>query len=104
MKFLRLYITAVVSIFLFSCASNQTTRDISAYEVPVNDFSRTVELLIANEDFLETEISIAQYVKENQLDYLNGSIEGQIVTSVGATNTDESIISDGKQDNLVIKV
>ena len=56
MKFLRLHITALVSIFLFSCASNQTTRDISAYEVPVNDFSRTVELLIANEDFLETEI------------------------------------------------
>ena len=36
--------------------ANQNTRDASLYAVPVNDFSRTVELLIANEEFLEEEI------------------------------------------------
>ena len=43
-------------ISLISCSSNQSSRDISNYEVPVENFSKTVELLIANENFLEEEI------------------------------------------------
>lgn len=39
-----------------SCASNQSSRDISNYSVPVDNFSKTVELLVANEAFLEDEI------------------------------------------------
>jgi len=41
---------------LISCSSNQSSRDISNYDVPVENFSKTVELLIANENFLEEEI------------------------------------------------
>ena len=43
-------------ISLISCSANQSSRDISNYEVPVENFSKTVELLIANENFLEEEI------------------------------------------------
>ncbi len=43
-------------ISLISCSSNQSSRDISNYDVPVENFSKTVELLIANENFLEEEI------------------------------------------------
>lgn len=56
MNLLKLNIVIVISIFLYSCVANQNTRDASLYAVPVNDFSRTVELLIANEEFLEAEI------------------------------------------------
>lgn len=41
---------------IISCASNQNNRDISNYVVPVNDFSKTVELLISDKNFLEDEI------------------------------------------------
>ncbi len=48
---------ALLSIFsIISCASNQNNRDISNYVVPVNDFSKTVELLISDKNFLEDEI------------------------------------------------
>jgi len=43
-------------INLISCASDQQSRDPSSYAVPVNNFTKTVELLIANDDFLEEEI------------------------------------------------
>ena len=56
MRIFKLTIVVICSIALFSCASNKGTKDISVYKVPVNDFSRTVELLISNEEFLETEI------------------------------------------------
>ena len=56
MRVFKLTIVVICSIALFSCASNKSTKDISVYKVPVNDFSRTVELLISNEEFLETEI------------------------------------------------
>mgnify|MGYP001167671864 FL=1 len=47
----------LLSIFsIISCASNQNNRDISNYVVPVNDFSKTVELLISDKNFLEDEI------------------------------------------------
>ena len=43
-------------INLISCASDQQSRDPSSYAVPVNNFTKTVELLIANDDFLQEEI------------------------------------------------
>ncbi len=56
---MNLNIKILVILFitsLISCSSNQSSRDISNYEVPVENFSKTVELLIANENFLEEEI------------------------------------------------
>tara|TARA_B100001109_G_C18803115_1_gene445870 strand:- start:624 stop:1034 length:411 start_codon:yes stop_codon:yes gene_type:complete len=46
----------MILINLISCASDQQSRDPSSYAVPVNNFTKTVELLIANDDFLEEEI------------------------------------------------
>jgi len=46
----------IILINLISCASDQQSRDPSSYSVPVNNFTKTVELLIANDDFLEEEI------------------------------------------------
>ena len=46
----------IILIHLISCASDQQSRDPSSYAVPVNNFTKTVELLIANDDFLEEEI------------------------------------------------
>ena len=46
----------IILINLISCASDQQSRDPSSYAVPVNNFTNTVELLIANDDFLEEEI------------------------------------------------
>ena len=56
MKLLRLSIVIFVFLNILSCASNQSSRDISNYSVPVDNFSKTVELLVANEAFLEEEI------------------------------------------------
>ena len=56
MKLLRLSIVIFVFLNILSCASNQGSRDISNYSVPVDNFSKTVELLVANEAFLEDEI------------------------------------------------
>ena len=46
----------IILINLISCASDQQSRDPSSYAVPVYNFTKTVELLIANDDFLEEEI------------------------------------------------
>ena len=46
----------IILINLISCASDQQSRDPSSYAVPVNNFTKTVELLIANDGFLEEEI------------------------------------------------
>jgi len=46
----------IILINLIYCASDQQSRDPSSYSVPVNNFTKTVELLIANDDFLEEEI------------------------------------------------
>ena len=46
----------IILINLISCASDQQSRDPSSYAVPVNNFTKTVELLIANDDLLEEEI------------------------------------------------
>ena len=56
MKLLRLSIVIFVFLNILSCASNQSSRDISNYSVRVDNFSKTVELLVANEAFLEDEI------------------------------------------------
>ena len=56
MRFTRITIIIFIFINIWSCASGQSPRDISNYSVPVDNFSKTVELLVANEEFLEEEI------------------------------------------------
>ena len=56
MRFTRITIIVFILINIWSCASSQSPRDISNYSVPVDNFSKTVELLVANEEFLEEEI------------------------------------------------
>ena len=56
MKLIKISTILLIVTGLLSCASNQNMRDISKYKVPVNDFSKTVELLISNQQFLEDEI------------------------------------------------
>lgn len=51
----RIAILCII-IYLISCTSNQNSRDISSYSIPVSNFSQTVELLISNEEFLQEEI------------------------------------------------
>tara|TARA_B100000214_G_scaffold63605_1_gene41801 strand:- start:1786 stop:2226 length:441 start_codon:yes stop_codon:yes gene_type:complete len=54
--FIRNCIIVFFLVNLFACASNQGQRDMSNYSLPVNNFSKTVELLVSNEKFLEEEI------------------------------------------------
>ncbi len=56
MKLIKISTILLIVTGLLSCASNQNMRDISKYKIPVNDFSKTVELLISNQQFLEDEI------------------------------------------------
>ena len=56
MKFIKISTILLIVAGLLSCASNQNMRDINEYKIPVNDFSKTVELLISNQQFLEDEI------------------------------------------------
>ena len=56
MKLIKLSIILLVVMGLLSCVSNQNMRDVSNYKIPVNDFSKTIELLISNQQFLEDEI------------------------------------------------
>ena len=51
----RIAILCII-IYLVACTSNQNSRDISSYSIPVSNFSQTVELLISNEEFLQEEI------------------------------------------------
>ena len=51
----RIAILCII-IYIISCTSNQNSRDISSYSIPVSNFSQTVELLISNEEFLQEEI------------------------------------------------
>ena len=56
MKYL-LKVAAILSLFfVFACSSTDSGRNISDFTIPVNNFSKTVELLISNENFLEDEI------------------------------------------------
>ena len=54
--FIRKCLLFLVLFNLLSCTSSQGTREMSNYSIPVNNFSKTVELLVSNEDFLEEEI------------------------------------------------
>ena len=54
--FIRKCLLFLVVLNLLSCTSSQGTREMSNYSIPVNSFSKTVELLVSNEDFLEEEI------------------------------------------------
>ena len=54
--FIRKCLVLLFVFNLFSCSSSQATREMSNYSIPVNSFSKTVELLVSNEDFLEEEI------------------------------------------------
>ena len=58
MRKIKIKITVILFfiISIASCASDQNSRNISNYSIPVSNFSQTVELLISNEDFLEEEI------------------------------------------------
>ena len=56
MRKIKEILIIIILINLISCASDQQSRDPSSYAVPVNNFTKTVELLIANDDFLEEEI------------------------------------------------
>ena len=56
MKVFAKFLALLSIISIISCASNQNNRDITNYVVPVNDFSKTVELLISDKNFLEDEI------------------------------------------------
>ena len=56
MKYL-LKVAAILSLFfIFACSSTDSGRNISDFTIPVNNFSKTVELLISDENFLEDEI------------------------------------------------
>ncbi len=54
--FIRKCLLFLVILNLLSCTASQGTREMSNYSIPVNSFSKTVELLVSNEDFLEEEI------------------------------------------------
>ena len=54
--FIRKCLLFLVIFNLLSCTSSQGAREISNYAIPVNNFSKTIELLVSNEDFLEEEI------------------------------------------------
>ena len=56
MKYL-LKVAAILSLFfVFACSTTDSGRNISDFTIPVNNFSKTVELLISDENFLEDEI------------------------------------------------
>ena len=58
MRKIKIKITVILFfiISIASCASDQNSRNISNYSIPVSNFSQTVELLISNEEFLQEEI------------------------------------------------
>ena len=49
-------ITALIIFLVGACTQNQLAKDPNLYAVPVNNFSKSVELLISNADFLEEEV------------------------------------------------
>ena len=56
MKYLLKVILILPLFFVFACSSTDNGRNISDFTIPVNNFSKTVELLISDENFLEDEI------------------------------------------------
>ena len=55
-EFCRSVITALIIFLVGACTQNQLAKDPNLYAVPVNNFSKSVELLISNADFLEEEV------------------------------------------------
>ena len=56
MKFVKLTIVAKIIFLVGACTQNQPSKDPTMYAVSVNNFSKSVELLISNADFLEEEV------------------------------------------------
>ncbi len=56
MNSVKLVITALIIFLVGACTQNQLAKDPNLYAVPVNNFSKSVELLISNADFLEEEV------------------------------------------------
>ena len=56
MKFVKLTIVAIIIFLVGACTQNQPSKDPNLYEVSVNNFSKSVELLISNADVLEEEV------------------------------------------------
>ena len=55
MNSVKLVITALIIFLVGACTQNKLAKDPNLYAVPVNNFSKSVELLISNADFLEEE-------------------------------------------------
>ena len=56
MKFVKLTTVAIIIFLVGACTQNQPSKDPTMYEVSVNNFSKSVELLISNADVLEEEV------------------------------------------------
>ena len=56
MNSVKLVITALIIFLVGACTQNQLAKDPNLYAVPVNNFSKSVELLISNAAFLEEEV------------------------------------------------
>ena len=56
MNSVKLVITALIIFLVGACTQNKLIKDPNLYAVPVNNFSKSVELLISNADFLEEEV------------------------------------------------
>ena len=56
MNSVKLVVTALIIFLVGACTQNQLAKDPNLYAVPVNNFSKSVELLISNADFLEEEV------------------------------------------------
>ena len=56
MNSVKLVITALIIFLVGACTQNKLAKDPNLYAVPVNNFSKSVELLISNADFLEEEV------------------------------------------------
>ena len=56
MNSVKVVITALIIFLVGACTQNKLAKDPNLYAVPVNNFSKSVELLISNADFLEEEV------------------------------------------------
>ena len=56
MNSVKSVITALIIFLVVACTQNQLAKDPNLYAVPVNNFSKSVELLISNAAFLEEEV------------------------------------------------
>lgn len=56
MNSVKVVIAALIIFLVGACTQNKLAKDPNLYAVPVNNFSKSVELLISNADFLEEEV------------------------------------------------